>query len=116
QPTLRAVLTVLGAALGGVPVAFIAASEHRWLYPVGLLMGFLWVRAVSIWKTIAEPAHSPERPRRTSPTVIFELTFVFSLTCLAAIYVFITPQSRFSEQAGEIRTTGSGIYEVFYAQ
>lgn len=44
KPTLRAVLTVLGAALGGVPVAFLAGAGSKWIYPLGLLGGLLILR------------------------------------------------------------------------
>ena len=46
KPTLKAALTVLGAALGGAPVAFLAHTELRWIYPVGLLIGFVCARVV----------------------------------------------------------------------
>jgi hypothetical protein len=38
-PSLRAALTVVGAALGGIPVAFLAGTGQKWLYPLGYLPG-----------------------------------------------------------------------------
>jgi hypothetical protein len=115
--TLRAVLTILGAALGGAPVAFIAASEHRWLYPVGLLLGFLWVRTASLWKTISTALSSRgSSKQRISAIVAFELAFVFCLTCLAVAYIVVMPQRAFVQQSGELRMTGTGNYEVFYSE
>jgi hypothetical protein len=43
--TLKAVLTVLGAALGGGPILFMKGiGPEKWMYPIGLLLGLLWVR------------------------------------------------------------------------
>jgi len=39
RQTLRVVVTVIGVALGGVPVAFLAQAESKWAYPLGLLLG-----------------------------------------------------------------------------
>lgn len=41
EPTLRNVLTVLGAALGGAPLAFVKGAGAKWIYPVGLIAGYL---------------------------------------------------------------------------
>ena len=39
-PTLKAVLTVIGAALGGAPVLFLSGTTEKWLYPIALLVAF----------------------------------------------------------------------------
>jgi len=39
-PTLKTVLTVIGAALGGAPVLFLSGTAEKWLYPIALLIAF----------------------------------------------------------------------------
>jgi len=42
---LKAGLTVLGAALGGGPILFMAGiQDARWAYPVGLVLGLMVLR------------------------------------------------------------------------
>jgi peptidoglycan/LPS O-acetylase OafA/YrhL len=44
---LRATITLIGAALGGVPIFFInGLSYARWMYPIGLVLGMLPVSIV----------------------------------------------------------------------
>ncbi|HVT59473.1 MAG TPA: hypothetical protein VHR45_13860 [Thermoanaerobaculia bacterium] len=37
--TLKAVLTVMSAALGGAPVLFMSGTRAKWMFPLGLLTG-----------------------------------------------------------------------------
>lgn len=47
SPTVKIVLSVISAALSGAPVMFMRGiSFERWMYPIGLLLGFLWVRVL----------------------------------------------------------------------
>jgi hypothetical protein len=39
KPSLIAAVTIIGAALGGVPIAFLGSASAQWGYPVGLLVG-----------------------------------------------------------------------------
>ena len=46
KPSVKAAITVVGAALGGGPVLFMKeAGTAKWFYPIGLLVGLFTVRA-----------------------------------------------------------------------
>jgi len=53
KPTVKVVLTLLGAALGGAPVAFLANTTSKWLYPVGLIVGLLLGRFFARWVDVS---------------------------------------------------------------
>lgn len=116
KPTLRAVVTVIGAGAGGAPVAFLAASTHRWLYPIGLILGFLWVRIVTLYKSADAARRSPMSIRPMPSLVVTAMAAMVIVTIVALTYTFAAPKLRFTEQMGDIHTTGSGTYEVFYAE
>ncbi|CAK8718621.1 hypothetical protein LDFHOB_08015 [Candidatus Electronema aureum] len=45
KANLRAVITAIGAGLGSGPLLFIKSSGNAiWSYPIGLVMGMLWLR------------------------------------------------------------------------
>jgi hypothetical protein len=47
--SVKAGLSILGAALGGVPIAFMGGLTYeKWMYPIGLVFGLLWVRVVGV--------------------------------------------------------------------
>lgn len=51
--SIKLITAVLGAALGGAPIALMDdLSFQRWMYPIGLVIGVLWVRMVSARSTI----------------------------------------------------------------
>jgi hypothetical protein len=44
---VKVAVSILGAALGGVPVAFMSGLTYqKWMYPIGLVFGLLWIRVV----------------------------------------------------------------------
>jgi len=54
RPTVKAAITVIGAALGGAPVVFVRdAGTAKWFYPIGLVLGLFLVRAFSARSAIA---------------------------------------------------------------
>jgi hypothetical protein len=43
--TLKGVITIVGAALGGAPVLFMnGVGRDKWMYPIGLVIGLVWNR------------------------------------------------------------------------
>ena len=51
---IKAAITVVGAALSGAPVVFMnGLGDSRWIYPVGLLLGLLFVRIPGARRAIA---------------------------------------------------------------
>ncbi len=54
--TVRTALTLLGAALGGAPIAFLGSATAKWLYPTGLLAGLLSARLFARWIDIGSIA------------------------------------------------------------
>jgi hypothetical protein len=57
--TLRAGITVLGAALGGGPILFMKSiADERWAYPIGLLLGLGFARIGGARTVLAKPAKS----------------------------------------------------------
>jgi len=44
---LKVASALIGAALGGTPIVFMRGlSFEKWMYPIGLVVGFFWVRVV----------------------------------------------------------------------
>lgn len=90
KPTLRLVLTVLGAALGGVPIAFLAQSGSKWAYPIGLLIGFLIFRVrhahAYLFASPAQSASGALLPDQRARVELFLIaSFIISLTALALL-------------------------------
>jgi hypothetical protein len=117
KPTLKAIITVIGAGLGGAPVAFLAASGHRWLYPIGLLVGFLWVRAGALYRAgeLERRANFPA-VRPMPARVVATISAMVVITIVVLAYPFVASTATVTEQAGEIRVLAFGAYEVFYRE
>lgn len=63
NPTLKFVIGIIGAALGGAPVLFMGGLEHqKWTYPVGLVVGLLWIRVLNARTIVATRPKKSERP------------------------------------------------------
>jgi hypothetical protein len=44
---LKVLSALMGAALGGAPILFMQGlGFEKWMYPIGLVMGLLWLRIV----------------------------------------------------------------------
>ncbi len=113
KPTLRLVLTVLGAALGGVPIAFLAQAGSKWVYPIGLLFGFLFFRLITAHaylftqsKGSADEIPVPNRRMRVELALIS--VFLVSLTALALLlptHLTVTESGEFKlgDNVGNLR-------------
>jgi hypothetical protein len=45
--SIKAAITLIGAALGGAPILFMRdLSFEKWMYPIGLVTGMMWIRVV----------------------------------------------------------------------
>jgi len=115
KPTLRAALTVVGAALGGAPVAFLTTVQYRWLYPIGLLTGLIWVRIANIRIAADTRSHTYNLHAHTRLAAWVDVALII-LVSVAVIYAVIAPPGQVIEQHGELQLTGTGEYEVFYPQ
>lgn len=61
--SLKLAVSVVGSALGGAPVLFMGELSHeKWMYPIGLVVGFLWVRLISARQAIGRRPKSADRP------------------------------------------------------
>ena len=60
--SLKLAAAVIGAALGGAPILFMTGLRHeKWMYPIGLVLGFLWVRLITARQVIARRPRKVER-------------------------------------------------------
>jgi len=88
--SLKAGLTVLGAALGGGPVLFMAASgDARWSYPIGLILGLLALYAYRLRGELFDSARSKEgasSSRGKKAFAVAELCVIVGVTVLAAVW------------------------------
>jgi len=43
--SMKAAITLIGSALGGAPILFMRGlTLEKWMYPIGLVTGMLWIR------------------------------------------------------------------------
>ena len=74
KPTAQVVLTLLGAALGGAPIAFMSSAARKWFYPVGLLVGLLSARLVARWIDVSSVGFKQKgslEPKNTTTYQVF---------------------------------------------
>jgi hypothetical protein len=99
--SLKTVVAVIGAALGATPVAFMQGLAYeKWMYPVGLVVGLLWMRVISARTVIAR---MPERSERlawyiawvdtaaviiVTAVVVLSATFIHTQSSAAAVADF----------------------------
>jgi len=113
KPTLRLVLTVLGAAVGGVPIAFLAQAGSKWVYPIGLLFGFLFFRLISAHAYLFTESkggseETPLRNRRTRVELALisgSLVFLTALALLLPSHLTVTESGeiKLGENVGKLR-------------
>lgn len=86
---LRATLTVLGAALGGGPVLFLRdAGQAKWMYPIGLLLGLLYLRILDARDDIVQKHSKPSKRASVQGWFAWlDLVVIFVATAAAVIYV-----------------------------
>lgn len=113
--TLKAAITVVGAALGGAPVIFMSDAEGRWLYPLGLLVGLLWIRVANARTEIAEHSSRPSKKRAIFGNFAWvDMTAVVLVTALGAWYAFLSTDNSGFEQTGQIQLMAEEGQDVFY--
>ena len=54
KPTTQAVVTLLGATLGGAPIAYLHTRDWWYLYPAGLILGIVASRPLGFWLDFGE--------------------------------------------------------------
>jgi hypothetical protein len=60
--SLKTVVAIIGAALGATPVAFMQGLAYeKWMYPVGLVVGLLWIRVISARSLLATMPEQSDR-------------------------------------------------------
>jgi len=115
RPTVRVVVTILGAALGGVPVAFLAQSLFKWVYPLGLVAGFLMRPLVEVTSQSASREHgSAAAPSRSSGARI--LLIASALVVIAALALALPDPSLVTERGEIVLTTGMAPKTVHYSR
>ena len=83
--SIKSVLTVLGAALAGAPVAFMTGVEQKWMYPVGLLVGLLYTRVFAARNAIAMKVANPEPENKVHGIFAWIDLIVISIVTISAI-------------------------------
>jgi hypothetical protein len=81
KPNVKSALTLLGAALGGVPIAFLGDASSTWAYPVGLLIGLFYIRIYSARSALVNPSDS-----MTSFFAWIDLIVIAAVALLAFVY------------------------------
>jgi hypothetical protein len=81
KPTTKAAVTIIGAALGGVPMAFLGNASTQWAYPVGLLLGLSVGRIYNARSDIA----SKWNPRAARSTMVLGWFAWFDLIAIAGV-------------------------------
>jgi hypothetical protein len=90
-PTLKAVLTVLGAALGGAPVVFMRGTSDKWMYPIGLLIGLMFIRVIGARDAIARSASQPTKAGKIHGLFAWiDLLVIAIITIGAAVYAIFS--------------------------
>jgi hypothetical protein len=117
HPTLKAAITVIGTALGGAPVVFISEASDKWMYPLGLLTGLLWSRAVGARVQLAQKVERPAKQAAVHGWLAWiDLLLILAITIGAVSLAFATKHATLLEQSGTLKLMTLGEQEVFYAQ
>jgi hypothetical protein len=118
KPNLRVVITVIGVALTGAPVAFLAQAMSKWAYPLGLLSGIAAYRVVTLLGGLANlnegprPSRSPAQKRR----ILRELWLVGLLGAGVAAVAMVLPVRATATERGKIELRSmQGPQNVRYA-
>ena len=114
-PTLKTVLTVIGAALGGAPVLFMSDTSQKWMYPIGLLNGLLCVRAMGARLDIAAKVARPSKARKLHGWFAwFDLIVIAAVIIAASGYALLSKREPGFEQTGSFKLMPFGEIEIFY--
>ena len=95
-PTVRSIVQVIGAALGGAPMLFMQdAGSAIWAYPVGLVLGLIWAR-----RAVTAKARRHGRGAKPSGWGDLLLPAVVSVAVVAA-FAFL-PDSQSTGASGHV--------------
>ena len=62
NPNLKIAMATIGAALSGTPIVFMRGLGHeKWMYPIGLVVGLLWVRVLHARTIVSQRPKKSER-------------------------------------------------------
>ena len=77
---LKVLSALIGAALGGAPILFMSGlSFEKWMYPIGLVTGMLWVR---VFRAAAEK----RRGRKSKPFYLWiDILAIIAFTCVVVL-------------------------------
>jgi hypothetical protein len=92
KPTVKAAITVVGAALGGGPVVFMKdAGTAKWFYPIGLIAGLFFVRAQTARMAIGLKYENPTPPKKVHGYFAWlDLLAISVVAGAALIYAVLT--------------------------
>ena len=116
KPTLRAVLTVLGASLGGVPVAFLAGAGSKWIYPIGLLAGLLFFRITFLWASISSKKSRAASESTTGRSgALFEVGGIGALVFIMVTVALLLPDKSVVTERGQLTASYDvSRYSIYY--
>jgi hypothetical protein len=100
--TYKAVAAVLGAALGGAPLAFMGnLAYERWMYPVGLVLGLISIRLLTARKDLLYAIHALQDKGDSRVQRVHLAIAVIDMIAIAfIILVVITGAAFFARRAG----------------
>jgi hypothetical protein len=94
--TYKAVAAVLGAALAGAPIAFMGGLAHqRWMYPVGLVLGLLFVRMITARKDIVYALQALEKKGDSRAQRVHLAMAVLDMAAIAFIILVVATGTAF---------------------
>jgi hypothetical protein len=85
KPSVRASVTVVGAALGATPLMFLKLNGGLWLYPVGLLLGLCSFRVVGARTAIATKISRPSRQNQVHGLFAWLDLIIIGLIAVASV-------------------------------
>jgi len=77
KPTIKTIVTVIGAAVSGAPAVFLQGlGSEKWFYPVGVVAGFFWSRFAASARAV-----------KSGPSGGKKIAWYFSIIEVAAISI-----------------------------
>jgi hypothetical protein len=87
---LKVVSALIGAALGGAPILFMRGlGFEKWMYPIGLVIGFLWIRVIRSVTLTRGGTHRRKKLMAWVDTMAILLVTLIVIICAA---FFSAPQ------------------------
>jgi len=85
RPALKLTLTAIGAAAGGASAIVPSDSPARWMYPIGLLLGIMWLRVPDARRILAAYHSRPAKGRAIDAAFASLDLFVIALATIVAV-------------------------------